>query len=89
MAVLQHLGGAEATGGFQQCFQFLHGFVGCSLFFCEAVGVQANQHRPLLLLVFCFKSHVALHFPVCAGKRRTKIPVVRGRYIEKARTTLP
>ena len=48
VAVLQHLAGAEAAGGFQKCFQFLQGLVCGGLILPEGVGVQAHQNRPFL-----------------------------------------
>ena len=48
MAVLQHFPGAEAAGGFQQCFQLLQGFLGSRLLGGKAVGIESNQNGPLL-----------------------------------------
>ena len=47
MAVLQDLGSAEATGSFQQGFQFFQSLVGSGLGLGEAICVQAHQHCPL------------------------------------------
>ena len=52
MAVLQHLAGAEAAGGFQKGFQLFHGFVGGDLVFSEAVCVQSHQDGTLLHMFF-------------------------------------
>ena len=57
MAVLQDLAGTETTGSFQQCFQLFQRFIRGSLFFCKAICVQADQHRPLLHLFFKIHFH--------------------------------
>ena len=57
MPVLEHLAGAEASGGFQQILQFLQGFLRGGLLLGKAVRVQSHQYRPLLDGGFKFFFH--------------------------------
>ena len=55
--VLQHLPGAEASGGFQKRFQFLQRLVRSGLLLGKAGSVQTHQDRTLL-----FRLKISFHF---------------------------
>ena len=64
MTVLENFAGTKAAGGLQKGFQFLQSFIGCGLGLGKAIGVQANQYRPLdhMLFKICFHSYPHLSF---------------------------
>ena len=55
--VLQNFARAEAARGFQKRFQLFQRFVRGRLFLRKAIGIEANQHRPLLHSIFQIHFH--------------------------------
>ena len=57
MSVLKHFGGAEASRCFQKGFQLFQRLICGDLFFCKAVGIQADQYCPFLRMLFKIQFH--------------------------------